>query len=428
MKALLSLAWKSLCYRKVVTILSILSIGLSVSLLLSIERIRMSARESFSSTISQTSLIVGARGGSLQLLLYSVFHRGTALANVKYSTFEKYQKHPAVEWAIPISLGDSHQGYRVVATSEAFFKHYRYRRDHSLIFKKGEIGAKAESSVVLGSEVAESLRYSLGSKIVLSHGDDEENALHDHADRPFQVTGILAPTNTPLDRALFISLGAMEMIHEGWENGVPPESKEHAHDHDHEPEQHEHSAHEPEQLTSFFIKTKAPQDILRLQQDILGDRTEPLMAIIPGVALAELWDVIAPVEKAIKAIGLLVFLVGLFAMLLALYTTLHERRREMAILRALGLQVRDVFSLLIAEALLLSMLGIIVGLFLVTTAGLFLSPILENQIGVSVALSLPTPTEWKYLAIIFFTGGLVGIVPAWKAYRNSLADGLSAQI
>jgi len=176
---LLSLAYRSLRNRKLTTILTLLSLALSVSLWVGIEHIRSGARESFSNTISQTDLIVGARGGSLQLLLYTVFHMGSPTANVSYESYDKFKKHPAVSWTIPISLGDSHRGYRVVGTNEDFYRHYRYRQDREIEFHQG----RAPSDVfelALGSEVAQKLAYKLGDRIVVTHGLTSASGIMDH--------------------------------------------------------------------------------------------------------------------------------------------------------------------------------------------------------------------------------------------------------
>ena len=153
---ILRLAWQSIMNRKFTTILTILSIAVSAMLLLGVEKVRTSARTSFINTISGTDLVVGARTGGVQLLLYSVFHIGDATANITWKTVEDIKKRDEVKWIVPIALGDSHRGYRVVGTSSEYFKRFRYRRDIALQFVEGQKFSDLFDAV-LGADVALSL-------------------------------------------------------------------------------------------------------------------------------------------------------------------------------------------------------------------------------------------------------------------------------
>jgi putative ABC transport system permease protein len=219
---LFKLAYQSLLNRWFTTLLTALSIAISVSLFLGVEKVRTGAREGFSNTISQADLIVGARTGATQLLLYSIFHMGEATNNISFKSYQAIKSKPSVEWTIPYSLGDSHRGYRVVGTDENFYAHYHFRQDQGIRFREGA-EAKGVFDVVLGSDVAELLGYRLGQKIVLSHGLSEGGGI-EHDNRPFQVVGILDRTATPIDRSLYITLEGMEAIHIDWQSGAPPRS------------------------------------------------------------------------------------------------------------------------------------------------------------------------------------------------------------
>lgn len=417
------LAAKSLWNRKLTSGLTLLSIALGIALFLGIERVRLGVRESFSGAISQTDLIVGARGGSLPLLLYSVFHIGNATNNISFSSYEAIRKNPAVKWTIPISLGDSHRGYRVVATDENFYKEYRYRGEHSLQIIEGT-AAQGIWDVVLGADVASNLNYKIGEKITLSHGIAQDGAnFYNHDDKPFKIVGVLKKTATPVDRSLYITLEGMEAIHIDWQDGAPPMPGEAV-----TAGQVEKSKIKIEQLTAFFVRMKSRVDALYVQRDINQFTNEPLMAVIPGVALAELWNGIGYAEDALRIVSFFVILASFIGMLVALMTSLNERRREMAILRALGLRRFQIISLLVIETFLLTTGGIVVGAVIVY-AGLWLAqPWIENYFGLFVPIETLTVSEYGYLLILLFSGALLGLIPAWKAYRNSLADGLSARI
>lgn len=419
---LLSLAYRSLKNRKLTSIITLISLALSVSLWVGIEHIRGGARESFSNTISQTDLIVGARGGALQLLLYTVFHMGSPTANVTYESYEKIKNHKAVAWTIPISLGDSHRGFRVVGTNEDFYRHYRFRQDRQIEFAQGKAGSGV-FDVVLGSEVAERLRYNLGSRIVVTHGITSATGIMDHDDKPFTVVGILKPTRTPIDRSLYVTLEGIEAMHIDWKQGAPPMKGQET-----PAEKLTKENIKIENITAFFLRTKMRVQTLALQREVTNFPEEPLMAVVPGVALSELWGTLGVVEEVLKVVALFVVVVGLLGMLMALYTSLNERRREIAILRALGVGPGKVTVLLVMESGLLTLIGALLGVGVVYSAVLLLQPVIEQFYGLHIPLKPFTATEYRYLLAVILAGLIVGLIPAWKAYRNALSDGLSVRL
>jgi|GEM_PF-24005 len=418
---LLNILCKSLWNRRLTTVLTVFSIALSVLLLLGIERVRLGARESFSNTISQTDLIVGAKGGTLQLLLYSVFRLGSATANISYDAFEKLRSHAAVKWVIPYSLGDSHRGFRVVGTNEDFYTNYRYRQDRTVTFAEGQAPTLV-FDVALGSEVAEALKYKIGDSVAVAHGVMDGPAIISHDDKPFKVVGILKKTGTPIDRSLYISLEGMEAIHMDWSDGAPPRRGE---------ETPAHSIRKEDvkvkQITAALVRTKNRFETLMLQREINTYGDEPLMAIIPGVALGELWSVVSYAEDGLRIVSWAVLVVGLLAMLIAIYTSLQERRREMAILRSVGAGLKTIAGLLIFEALLLTFVGAALGVVLTYLVLALTQPLIESSFGMLIPIQPLSPTEWIFLSVILLAGFLVGLAPAVKAYRNSLADGLAVR-
>jgi putative ABC transport system permease protein len=417
---LIRLAFKSLKNRAFTTGLTVVSIAISVALLLGVEKVRVGARDSFSNTISQTDLIVGARTGPIQLLLYAVFHMGDATNNITYKSYLHFKNHEAVEWTIPYSLGDSHRGYRVVATDENFYEHYHYRQDHSLKFEQGR-AASDVFEVVLGSEVAKQLGYTLGQEVVLSHGVSEGGPQHD--DKPFHVVGILDKTATPIDRSLYITLWGMEAIHIDWQSGAPPEPGSET-----PASQIKKENIKIGQITAFLLRTKSRVQAVYLQREIDEYEGEPLLGIIPGVALSQLWQGISYAEDGLRLISVFVVVSGLLGMLIALYTSLNERRREMAILRALGASPRKVLSLLVLESSVLSLAGLILGVVLVYGGLWIFQPIIERQFGLFVPIHAPSSAELIYLSAVLVGGVLMGLIPAWKAFRNTLADGLTVRV
>lgn len=419
---LFSLACRSLRNRKLTSILTVLSLALSVSLWLGIEHIRQGARESFSNTISQTDLIVGSRGGSLQLLLYTIFHMGSPTANVTYESYEKIKKHPAVAWTIPISLGDSHRGFRVVGTNEDFYRQYRYRRDRQIELAHGRVPDDV-FDVALGSDVAQRLGYRLGDRIIVTHGITSAQGILDHDDKPFTVVGILQPTRTPVDRSLYVTLEGIEAIHIDWQGGAPPLPGQAV-----PADQIRKEDIRIGQITAFLLRTKGRIQTLGLQREINTFTEEPLMAVIPGVALAELWNGISYGEQVLKVVAVFVIVVGLVGMLMSLYSSLNERRREIAILRAVGVGPWKIILLLVLESGLLALAGSLLGIGIVYALVFMLQPVIEQQFGLFIPIRFLGAAEPLYVAVVVVAGLLVGLIPAWKAYRNSLSDGLSVRV
>lgn len=410
------LTYKSLNNRKFTSFLCVLSIALSVTLFLGIERIRIGAREGFTNTISKTDLIVGAKGGPLQLLLYTVFHIGNAVNNIRWSTYEDIKNNRLVEWSIPISLGDSYKGYRVVATDENFFLHYQFRGEKKVEFAEGAI-PRETFDVVLGSEVAKKFGLKNGDPIVLSHGIQSESILS-HDNTPFHITGILKSTQTPIDTAVFINLYGMEAMHIGWETGVPSGEKI-------DSSRFQKENLKITQLTSFMVKLKSRIAVLKMRRDIDQYDKEPVMAIIPALSLQEMWQTIGYVEQILFLVSLCVLLVGVLSILISLYTSINERRREMAILRSLGASSRHVFTLLLYESSFLVVMGCILGVISLYGLLAVVRPWLEANFSVYLNIQPLSQTEWIYLLGIMAAGTLAGLIPAIKAYKNSLQDGLT---
>ena len=419
---LLRLALASLGNRRFTALLTMFAIALSVCLLLAVERVRTEARASFANTISGTDLIVGARSGSVNLLLYSVFRIGNATNNIRWDSFERIAAHRQVKWAIPISLGDSHRGYRVMGTSPAYFEHFRYARSQPLKIEQGRAFADDPFEVVLGAEVAQALKYQLGEKLVLAHGV-ATISLVKHDDKPFSVVGILERTGTPVDRTLHISLGGMEALHIDWQNGMPARGAGVV-----SAEQARSLDLQPKQITAFLLGLNSKIATFSLQRELNEFRGEPLLAILPGVALQELWSLMGTAEKALFVVSLFVVLTGLIGMLTAILTSLNERRREMAILRSVGARPWHIASLLIMEAFALALAGVLLGLLLLYLGIVGAQGHVQANYGLYLPLDLPTAYEWALLGAILSAALLMGCVPAWRAYRQSLADGLSIRL
>jgi putative ABC transport system permease protein len=414
------MAWQSLLNRRFTALLTVISIALSVTLLVGVERLRSEARASFANTLSGTDLIVGARSGPVQLLLYAVFRIGDATNNISWKSYLDVAKHPKVAWTVPISLGDSHRGFRVLGTTPAYFEHYRYARDRQLMIDEGQQFTDLYDAV-LGAEVADKLGYKLGDPIIVAHGaNDVSFARHD--DKPFRVAGILGRTGTPVDRTVHVSLEAIEAIHIDWQSGAPiPGVTISA-------EQARKMNLTPKAITAALVGLKSKISTFHVQRFINEYPAEPLSAVLPGVALSQLWNLIGIAENALLIVSAFVVVVGLFGMLTALLMSLNERRREMAILRSVGARPGHVFALIMGEAGFLTLLGMLLGMTLLYLLLLLGQPIIESRFGIFIEIGGLSQYEWILLGAVVGAGFLVGSIPSYRAYRLSLADGLSMRV
>lgn len=418
---ILALALRSVLNRRVTAALTVIAVAFAVMLFAGVEKVRQAARASFERTISGADLIVGARSGPVNLVLYAVFRIGDATNNITWTTYEKLAARPEIAWTVPLSLGDSHRGFRVVGATKAFFERYRYGEERALAFAEGKPFDDVFDAV-LGADVARALGYRLGQPIVVAHGLGATSFV-DHADKPFRVAGVLKPTGTPVDRSVHVTLEGIEAIHIGWESGAPSPLARAA-----TAERVRSLELKPKSVTAFLVGLKSKIAVLRLQRDINTYREEPLLAVIPGVALSQLWEVVGVAERALAAVSLFVVAVGLVGILTSILTSLNERRREMAILRAVGARPFDIFVLLVSEAALLALAGALLGLGMLYGGLAVAAPLIEARYGLALLDIGPSLFDVYVVAGVTGAALLLGALPAWRAFRDALADGLSIRV
>jgi len=415
--AIVRLAWRSLVNRWFTAALTVFAIAMSVALFLAVEKVRRDARTSFANTISGTDLIVGARSGATQLLLYSVFRIGNATNNMSWESYQDIASTKDVKWTIPLSLGDSHRGYRVLGTNDSYFEYYRFGRKKKLQFVEGAPFSDLFDTVI-GYEVARALGYTLDQPIVISHGLGKVGFAN-HEETPFKIGGILARTGTPVDRTVHVSLEGIEAMHLDWQSGTqasgPGTTAEKARQMD----------LQPKAITAFLVGLESKMGTFRLQRAINEYQLEPLLAILPGVALQELWELMGVAEAALLIVSGFVVLAGLLGMVTVILAGLNERRREMAILRSVGAKPRHISALLMTESAILSLLGAVIGIALLYLVILLGRPLAEERFGLFIPLTIPGTREMLLLLAIVFAGVIVGLIPAIRAYRYSLADGMT---
>ncbi|NML24523.1 ABC transporter permease [Zoogloea dura] len=428
MRAILDLALASAWNRRTSLALACLSITLATALVLAVGRMGESARRDLSRTSAGVDLVVGPRGGTLPLLLRALFHMGEATATMQWESHVKLARDPRVAWSVPLALGDTHGGYPVIGTTAAYFQHMRNADGAPLALSAGRPFAGLFEAVI-GAEVARRLGYQTGTSLILSHGsslpdthdghDDQRTSTHQ--DKPFRVVGVLAPAASPVDRSVLIGLDSLTALHLDWQGGVPIPGL-------HIPaEQVGKFDLRPRSLDAVLIGLHQRTDALRLQRQIAEAPGEALMAILPGPGLDSLWQLLGQIERTLKALGGLVTLVSLTGLVAVILAGLGERRRELAILRAVGAGVRHVVALLMVEAFALTITGLLAGLALVEAGGLLLTPWLRLHYGLGWHVG-PRGHEIALLALLLAAGSLAGLIPAWRAARLSIADGLTPRL
>ena len=404
----------SLMARGVTVGMTVLSIGLSVALFLGVDKVKTGAKASFSDTISGTDLIVGARSGSVQLLLYSVFRIGNATNNVTWESYLDLRARPEVEWIVPISLGDSHRQFRVMGTNVAFFEHYKYRQGRALTFQDGMVMEDLFDAVI-GHDVAKVLGYAVDDPIVVAHG---LASFTEHKDQPFRVSGILEKTGTPVDRTVIVAMEAIEAIHVDWKGGakIPGQTTP--------VEVIRQMDLTPSAITAALVGVESRLQTFSFQRAINQYPEEPLLAILPGVALQELWGIVGIAESALLAVSVMVVITALIGMMATVFSSLNTRRREMAIFRAMGASPVAIFGLLVLEAILTTSAGSLLGLGFLYV-GLFIAqPMIDSAFGLFLPIQAPAGRETLVLFAVILAGAAVSLIPALRAYRLSLADGM----
>ena len=419
-----SLAWRSAWSRRHALAMVALSVSVSVLILLGVQQLRHDARQSFTQTLSGVDLIVGPRGSASELMLYSVFQVGRPSRNMAHEAYVALRALPQVRWAVPVQLGDTYRGFPVLGTTPELFEVFqtqgaRLQWAQGRPFADPQANAGAVVEAVLGAQVAARHGLSVGDRLVLTHGRSDGLA-PDHADQPFTVVGVLQATGAPIDRNVIISLQGFEALHQGmgapglpWLGGVGAA-----------PTVAERAALVPRELTAVWVGLHARTEVFSARRGIERLPQDSLMAVLPGVALDELWQVVKLAENALLAIGVLVAVSGMLSVAAVLMVGLSARRKELAVLRALGATPLALLGLVWLEALGVCLLGMLGGLVLHGLGLWALQDLLRTELGIAVQWGWPTAEVAWSLAGLVLAAWLAASVPALRAYRLSLVDGL----
>ena len=302
-----------------------------------------------------------------------------------------------------------------MGTTTKYFEKYTYRKNQKLQYKSGTY-FKNTFDVVIGSDVAKILNYKLEDDIIIAHGISSQSL---HEEFPFKIKGILKKTGTSVDRLVLVSLEALEAIHKDWKTGskLPSKIKN-------KKEQIDKQNLTPNEITAAVIKLKSPITIFKIQREINNYDLEPLQAIIPGIVLTKLWQIVSVTENIMLAISTLVIISSIIGMLAIIYSTLNSRRKEMALLRIVGATPKNIFTLMMLEAFFISFFSILLSITLVELSSFIFYPILDRKFGIFLEQNLLGIREIYFLTLVLLSSLLVSIFPSIQAFKKSINDGI----
>jgi putative ABC transport system permease protein len=429
MRFWLGLAWHSAWSRRHALSLVTLSVTVSVLILLSVQQLRDDARRSFSNALSGVDLIVGPRGSATELMLYSVFQIGRPSRNMGFAGFEAIQQMPQVRWAVPVQLGDTYQGHPVLGTTPTLFTEFK-TQGQGLRWAQGRpFGYPTQqpevlTEVVLGAEVARQFGHQLGDELVMTHGSGGGPEATDHDDQPLKVVGILQATGAPIDRTVLVNLEGFEAMHQGWGLGISPKALQSASALAPKGPPLDVRDLKPVSLSAVWVGLHNRAEVFSVRRHIESLPRDPLMAVLPGVALDELWQVVKVVENSLVLVGLLVAVSAMMSVAAVLLVAMAGRRKELAILRAMGASPKALLGYVMLESMLVCLVGLLLGEVLSQSLMWAAQDVLRIQFGVMVQPGWPSAQAWLSLLALAAVALVASVLPAWRAYRLSLMDGL----
>lgn len=390
---------KSLWQHLVSTAVSVVAIALAGGLLMAVWVVKDESNRTFTSVSGGFDAVLGPRSSKLQLVLNSLFHLDESPGTVSAADAAAIQSNPSVALAVPIAVGDNYRGYRLVGTTLDMFERVEYASGRTFeVLAPGRVFDAHADEAVVGSFVARQLRLKVGDTFHPFHGLMFDEA-QEHAEN-YTVTGILAPTNTPADRVIWIPLHGLQSM-----SG--------------------HNAKTATDVSAVLVKLKDPASGFQLDM-IYNKRGNRLTFAWPiGAVLAKLFDRVAWAERVLGFICYLVVVIGAASILTSLYNSMNERRREIAILRALGARRLTVSGAIVLEATVIAAIGMVFAYLVYALIAAIAVEIIRAQTGVVIE---PFRFHWIMVSApagVMVIAALLGLLPAAKAYRTDVAHGLS---
>ena len=379
------------------SILSIILLAFGVGIIIMLMGTSEQLEKQFTKNIKGIDMVVGAKGSPLQLILSSVYHIDAPTGNIPLDEFDKLSKNPLVEKAIPLAYGDNYEGYRIVGTSLDYPKHYEAHIGSGSWWRK-------HGEVVIGSRVAELVGLKIGDQFSGSHGLSNSMDEHDHF--AYTVVGIMQPTGTVVDKLLLTEVSSVWAVHEH-----------------HEGEDHDHEHEEPREITAGLVSFKSPMGNLTIPRMV--NQNTSMQAALPAIEVNRLFSLMGSGVKTLRILAMLIIVLSAFSVFVSLWQSLKERRYELALLRSMGGSGRQLLWIVLAEGLLIALLGYLLGLVLGKVALLLISQLTEQSYQYEISLQLITTVDILLLPAALAIGSLAAIIPAIQAYRTNISKVLS---
>jgi putative ABC transport system permease protein len=424
--SLWKIAWRSIEQRALASALTAFSMALGVALVVTVLVIHQVVDQSFRRGAQGYNLIVGAKGGRLELVLSTVYHLGRPIENIPYKYYLEFTEgrfRQSVDAAIPICMGDSYEGFPVIGTVPEMFTELQYQEGQKYEFASGgNFHPGSEYEAVAGWQAARKAGLAVGGTFRPAHGLIEKGAPA-HTHRPFTIAGVLAPTGTPMDRALFVNMEGFFHL----EGHLRPAAGAHPQEEPAEGEAHDHDvpiSDDQKRITAILVSTKEDWLAAALAKQINEDSVA--QAVMPAQEIAGLLDnIVGNIQLLLLLLAILVVVVAGIGILVSIYNSMNDRRHEIAVMRALGARRSTVMVVILLESVLLSLGGGLLGLLLGHGLIALLGPTIEGETGVIVGA---WAFQWAELILIpglIALAAIVGYLPAAVAYRTDVAKSLS---
>ncbi len=415
--SLFKIVWKSIKQRSLASVLTMFSIMLGVALVVSILILKQESQDAFSQTATGYEIIVGPKGSSLQLTLNTIYQIGVPIQNMPYDTYTKLKDDKRVKLAIPYVLGDNFKNHRLIGTVPEVFTDFSYQKDKKYQLKDGKFFTK-DFEAVIGNETALKTGLKVGDTFIGSHGVESyegSEGMFEHAEFKFTVTGILEKTFTPIDKVVFTSMNSVWEIHH--------------HEAEEKYKERNDTTHREmeKSITAILISLKSPVYFDLLRRQINENKFEGInaQAVIPTFEIKQLFDIIGNINSILIIIAYLVVFVAVISILVSIYNSMNERKRDIAIMRSLGARKNTILNIILIEGFIVSFIGGLFGIIVSHVLIFLFRDTISNTAGIQISGTLFNIFEFYILAGTVALGLIVTLIPALKAYNTDVASNLA---
>lgn len=418
--SILHLSWKNILNKPLNLVLNLVLFALGVGLISLLLLVNVQLEDKFEKNFAGIDLVIGAKGSPLQLILSSLYHLDAPTGNMPVSEAKAFlnPKHPIFKRAIPLSLGDSHRGYRIVGTNTGFIDLYAAKFSDGKLFEEN-------MEVVVGATVAKNLNIKLADQFKSSHGlIEDENLVHEDA-APFKVVGILEKTGSVVDQLIVTKTQSIWAVHDEHDHESEEEAEYDEAEHEHEHDEAEHSedlpltSYEDKSITSLLVTFKG-RNIQALNMARNINENTNFQAATPAIEINRLYTLLGVGEEALKAMALLIIFVSGLSIFISLFSSLRERKYELAVMRTLGARPGFLFQLIIFEGIIIAVLGYFCGIALSHGSMVLLADFLEKSYKYDFSAAIFLKEEIYIFGGSLVIGIVAAIIPAFQASKTDI--------